>query len=102
MYKVIMTKAFEHDLEEALEYISNKLYHLSAAQRLLSTVSEKVSIIEDNPLIYPLYHDDRLAKQNYRFAVVNRFLLFYKADETEKSVYLSRFLYGSQNVTDIL
>ncbi len=102
MYKIIMTKAFECDVEETLEYISNKFYNPTAAQRLLNSISDKISLIEENPLIFPLYHDDKLAKQNYRFAVVNRYLLFYKANEIEKTVYLARFLYSAQNVTDIV
>ena len=101
MYKLIMTKAFEDDLDETLEYISKRLYNSDAAQRLLNIVDDKISLIEEDPLLYPLYHDDKLAKQNYRFAVVNRYLLFYKVGEIEKIIYLSRFLYSSQNITDI-
>ena len=54
MYKLIMTKAFEDDLDETLEYISKRLYNSDAAQRLLNIVDDKISLIEENPLLYPM------------------------------------------------
>ena len=101
-YKSIITKAFEKDLEETLEYISDRLYNPTAAQRLLKNISEKISGIEENPLLYPLYHEDQLAKKGYRFAVVAKYLLFYRVDKDEKVIYFSRFLYSARNITDII
>lgn len=101
-YKTIFSKAFNDDLDEALEYISNKLYNPIAAQRLLNNVSHTLSLLEENPLIFPLYHDDKLAKQNLRYTVISKYLLFYKVNESEKTVYLSRFIYGGQDIANIL
>lgn len=101
-YKTVFSKAFEDDLDEALEYISNKLYNPNAAQRLLNNVSDTVSLLEEDPLLFPLYHDDELAKQGLRYTVISNYLLFYKVNELEKTVDLSRFLYGGQNIIHIL
>ena len=51
-YKVIFSKASEDDLDETLEFISRKLYNPSAAQRLLDKVSDTVSLLEENPMLF--------------------------------------------------
>lgn len=99
MYKLIFTKAFERDLTATLEYISQMLDNPSAAQRLLKNVLNKISQIEENPFVYQIYHGEELAEKNYRYIVISNYLLFYRAEETEKAVYISRFLYGRQNIT---
>lgn len=100
-YKVFFSKAFEDDLDGALEYISRKLYNLSAAQRLLNKVSDTVSLLEENPMLFPLYHDDVLAKQGLRYTVISNYLLFYKVNEQTKTVDLSRFIFGDRNITNM-
>lgn len=101
-YKLVTTQAFVDDLDEVLNYISFKLLNPSAAQRLLADVTDKISLIDDNPLLFPLYHDDKIAKRGYRYTVVSNYLLFYRIDETEKTTYLMRFIYGSRNITDVI
>lgn len=100
-YKVIFSKAFEDDLDETLEFISRKLYNPSAAQRLLDKVSDTVSLLEENPMLFPLYHDDVLAKQGLRYTVIANYLLFYKVNEQAKTVDLSRFIFGERNITNM-
>lgn len=100
-YKVIFSKASEDDLDETLEFISRKLYNPSAAQRLLDKVSDTVSLLEENPMLFPLYHDDVLAKQGLRYTVIANYLLFYKVNEQAKTVDLSRFIFGERNITNM-
>ena len=101
-YKAVITKSFEKDLEETLEYISDRLYNPTAAQKLLKNISEKITIIEENPLLYPLYHDDKLANMGYRSTAAANYLLFYRVDEDEKLIFFSRLLYGARNITNII
>lgn len=84
LYDVIITKAFESDMDSALEYISDKLYNSSAAARLLDKVTDTISLFEENPFIFPIYHDSEIAKFGYRFAVAGKFLIFYRIDESKK------------------
>lgn len=99
-YKLIFSESFYNDLDEAMSYISNKLYNPSAANRLLSDTQKSISQLSDNPFMYPLYHDNKLAKRGYRYIIVSNFLVFYKVDETAQEVHVSRFLYGSRNITN--
>lgn len=101
-YKVIFSNAFEDDLDATLEYISRKLYNPSAAQRLLNKVSDTISLLEENPMLFPLYHDDVLTKQGLRYTVISNYLLFYKVDDNKMTVEFSRLIYGGQNIPNIL
>lgn len=100
-YKVVFSSIFEDDLDISLEYISRKLYNPGAAQRLLDKISDMVSLLEESPLTFPLYHDDELAKQGLRYVVISNYLLFYKVDEREKAVIFLRFIFGDRNIASL-
>ena len=101
-YKVKITQSFEDDLAAVLEYISQKLYNSTAARRLLINTEEKISLICENPLIFPLYHDDKLAEKGYHYVPIANYLIFYRIDEYDKTVFITRFLYGGQNISTII
>lgn len=98
-YKAELTKEFETDLDEVLDHISNKLYNPSAAGKIVDKILHIIQILEEDPLSFPLYHDDALAEQGMRYTLVSNYLLFYKFDENKRTVYLSRFLYGRRNIS---
>lgn len=100
MYKTVISDAFEADLESALSYIETELFNASAAANLLDRSEETVALIAENPLMYPLYHDEDIAARGYHYAVVGNYLIFYTINEAEKSVFIARFLYGGQNITE--
>ncbi|MBQ8781312.1 MAG: type II toxin-antitoxin system RelE/ParE family toxin [Oscillospiraceae bacterium] len=99
-YKLVISQSFADDLDDVLNCISHKLYNPTAANTLLANADEVVSYIKDNPFLYPLYHDEKLAERGYHYAVISNYLLFYTIDETEETVNIARFLYGGQNITN--
>ncbi len=101
-YAVDITQSFENDVSSVIDYISHKLYNSTAAERILNIAEKTILQIVDNPLIFPLYHDEKIAKKGYHYAVISKYLIFYTIDESNKIVHFLRFLYGGQNVTDIL
>lgn len=101
-YKLISTALFIDNLNEVTDYISCKLHNPSAAQKLLNKVSDTISLIGDNPYLFPLYHNDILAKRGYRYTVVSNYLLLYQVDEIKQEIYISRFLHGGRNITDMI
>ena len=92
MYKTVISAAFEADLDSALTYIEMELFNTGAVANLLDRSEETVARIADNPLMYPLYHDEDIASRGYHYAVVGNFLIFYKINEAEKSVLLRYIL----------
>lgn len=102
VYKLKITQSFEDDLAAVLEYISNKLYNTSAARRLLFSAEKKISLIVENPSLYPLYHDEKLAQKGYHYVPVANYLIFYIIDKSDKTVFITRFLYGGQNISAVI
>lgn len=102
IYKLVITQSFQTDLSNILQYISYKLSNPSAAKRLLDNTEKRLSLIKNNPFLHPLYHDEKLAQKGYHYDIVEKYLLFYTIDETTKTVYIARFLYGGQNISNIV
>lgn len=101
-YKLVVTNNFERDLSAALKYISEVLFSPAAARRLLKTAKIKIANIGENPFMYPKYHDEKISEMGYRYAVCENYLIFYRIEEAEKQIYLLRFLYSAQNITENL
>ncbi len=90
-YKLVITRSFGDDLDEALDYISYKLQNSTAANKLLGNAEKIVALIEENPMLYPLCHDERLAEKGYHYAVCSRYLIFYTINEKTKTISVARF-----------
>lgn len=101
-YKIIVTESFKTDLNEIMEYISHKLQSQAAAKHLLESTEKSIDFLKDNPFLYPLYHDEKLAEKGYHYAVVSNYLMFYTFNEAVGEVRLMRFLYGGQNIVSML
>lgn len=54
------------------------------------------------PYLYEQCRDPRLSSKGYRKAVIKHYLLIYRVDEAQKTVYLLRFFYGRQNYETLL
>ena len=102
MYNALISAAFEADLNNALSYIETELFSSKAAANLLSRTEEAIVRIADNPHMYPLYHDQDIASRGYHYSVTGNYLIFYKINETEQSVFIARFLYGGQSLKEQL
>ncbi len=101
-YKIIFTQEFENDLDNVIDYISNKLFSPIAAKNFYSQIKEKINNLNNSPFIYPVYHDEKLSKKGLRYIVISNYLMFYTVNESGKEVIMLRFLYGKRNSADIL
>lgn len=98
-YKVFITRQFDRDIEETLDYISETLASPAAAGRLLKTVEETVARIVENPFLYPVYHNRKIADKGYRYTVINKkYDLFYIVCEEDKTVGIHRLIYAGRDI----
>ncbi len=97
MYKLVVTKLAEDDLEEIVEYISVDLANPSAATEFLNDVVKCYDYLKSNPYIYAISDDRRLAKEGYRKALVKNYILVFKTDEETKTTTVYRFFYAARN-----
>lgn len=92
MYTLNITESFKNDLKSTVDYIKQNFQAPIAAQRLKNQVKMTYKKIKNNPLIYPIVHDEYLASLGYRFVVIKNFMLFYKVNKN--IIEVMRFLYG--------
>lgn len=89
-YKIIVTQKAEQDLDAILAYIVQELCNLPAAVKLMDAIRERYDLLAENPCMYPLCQSPILKKCPYRKAVLEGYLLIYRADDTRQCVYIER------------
>lgn len=101
-YVLDIAPEFEDDVFSVTSYIDLNYFNPSVSERLSEKINKTLIHIADNPLLYPLYHDDELADKGFRYAVVSRWLIFYTVDENNRIVRIYRFINGAQDIQNIL
>ncbi len=102
MYKLIITSTMHEELESIILYISDNLKNPSAATNFLNEVAKCYKHLKSNPKIYGFCHDDRLRKQGYRKAVVKNYILVYRIDEKNNTVYILHIFYGRRDYEKLI
>jgi toxin ParE1/3/4 len=88
----------EEDLLEIIEYIA--LDNSSAAEKMLARFEKALDLLSDNPSVGRLVRDERLKLLQYRFLVVDRYVVFYLF--RDKKVLVCRILHGARDLLTIL
>ncbi|MCL2065662.1 MAG: type II toxin-antitoxin system RelE/ParE family toxin [Candidatus Cloacimonetes bacterium] len=101
-YIIIISEIAKEEIEDAYNYIKEKLNNSQAAEKMIIQIREKLDCIEENPYIWPLVNDFHLSSLGVRFFRVKNYLLFYVIDKTKKTVKLSRFLFGRSDWLSLL
>ncbi|MCL2337807.1 MAG: type II toxin-antitoxin system RelE/ParE family toxin [Firmicutes bacterium] len=100
-FRIKFTEQAEEDLSSIITYIRDDLHSPWAARRFYNEVNKKLSKISDNPFMYPLSRNEKLRAMGYHTATIRNYLLFYIVDETNRSVYIPRIVYGKRDLTSI-
>jgi toxin ParE1/3/4 len=88
----------EEDLLEIVEYIA--LDNPSAAEKMLSRFEKSFDQLAGNPTSGRRARDERLKLLQYRFLLVDRYLVFYLF--RDKKVLICRILHGARDLLTIL
>lgn len=101
-YRLIVTKEAHRDIDEIVIYIADELKNPQAADRFLNDVEDSYRRIVENPRLFAFCGDERLQKLGYRKVVIKNYLVLYRADETENTVYVVRIVYGARDYAKLL
>lgn len=101
-YKVIVTKDAHDDVDEALDYIANRLQNPIAAKNLLDKIEEAYNELEFNPYMYQECSNERLQGKGYRKVVVKNYIIIYCVNDNEKTVYVLRMFYGRRDYAKLI
>lgn len=101
-YDIVVTNPAQDDLEEILNYISVDLSAPKSAIEMLNKIKSIFENLSINPLMYPLCNIDNLKAKNYRKAVINNYLMFYRVDDKNETIYIMRFIYGRRDYINLI
>lgn len=97
MYKLAVSELAHEDLRSIIKYINDELSAPGAASAFADEVEQCYTRIKNNPLVYSVCSDERLAKEGYRRALVKNYILVYKVDEEKNVANIYRFFYGAED-----
>lgn len=101
-YRLIVSREAHADIDEITEYIAGKLHNPQAASGFLDDVDKSYRSVVKNPHLYALCTDERLRDKGYRRITIKNYLIFYRVDEAEKTVYIVRVIYGPRDYANLL
>lgn len=97
MYKLILSRAAEEDLEQIVSYMVKDLANPMAAQHFLDAVCDCYMNLKSMPKMYEESRDAYLRSLGYRKVVIGKYILLYRIDESETCVRIYRVFYGARN-----
>lgn len=101
-YKISVTDLAVQDLEAIAEYISRELSNSTAASAFLNAVDDCYGNLETMPLMFERCRNPRLRNLGYRRAVIKNYVMVYRVAESEHTVYILRFFYGSRDYEKLI
>ena len=102
MYKVEYLPVALQDVLEIARYIAFELNNPAAAERLSEAIFEAGNRLTEFPYTYPVYTPIRPLEYEYRKALVQNYIIFYRVDEKNKLVTVSRLIYAKRNYEYLL
>ena len=102
MYNLKFLPSALSDMSEIISYISNELDNKPAAVRLADKFIESAERLREFPYANAVYVPIKPLKYEYRKAVVENYLMFYYVSEKEKTVTVSRVIYGRRNYSELV
>ena len=100
-YSVVFAHVAEADLDGIYNYITHQLHTEPAASALIAKFKEKIMLLKEFPLSCPVKLQV-LSHKEYRKLLVDNYIVFYRVDESNRKVYISRILYASRNYMELL
>lgn len=87
-----------NDLDEILEYIFAN--NPSAAINIAERIEKKLQLLSENPLMGKIPQDNDIQNFNYRYLIIEDYLIFYSVEINE--IYIHRIIHGARSYKDIL
>ncbi len=91
-YNVKLLRIAEDDFTEIISYILAD--RPSAAEDLATKIEKNLNLLSTNPYLGRVPKEDELARLQYRYLVVENYLIFYTIEG--QTIYVHRILHGAR------
>ncbi len=101
-YKIRFSKDAERDLDELFEYIKTKLAAPKASFDMMTEIEQKIGLLAEQPLMFPLCHDSTLSLLGYRKLVIKNYIVIYLVNTEKQTLYIVRIFYGRRDYVNYI
>ena len=102
MFSLTFSEKINSDIVSTLQYISEVLEAPKAAENHYEELIKTYEKLQENPFRRPLVQNKYLASKGIRSINTKNYVLFYKINENNNTVFLYRFLYCRRDWINIL
>lgn len=96
-FKVIMMSLAMENLRNIKSYITSKFNSPNSARKICGEITKRINDLADMPLIYPVYDVEPWKSREIRHFTVRNYIVYYKADETLKTVFVFKIAHAAQS-----
>lgn len=100
--RIIRTDKADEQLTEIVLYIADDSGSVDVALKYLDKIESAINRLEDFPLSGSVPKYSVLRKQGYRVLIVERHLVFYKVNETDKIVTIYAVVDGRREYRNLI
>lgn len=101
-YKIIRTDKADEQLREIIFYIADDSGSIDIALNYLNKIENAISRLEEFPMSGSIPRYSILRKQSYKVLIVERHLIFYKVNESEKIVTIYAIVDGRREYKNLI
>lgn len=101
-YKIIRTDKADEQLREIIFYIADDSGSIDIALNYLDKIESAINRLEEFPMSGSEPRYSILRKQGYKVIVVERHLVFYKVNESEKNVIIYAIVDGRREYRNLI
>lgn len=101
-YKIEIAQPAVHDLEDILDYISNKLKEPAIAKRIYTSIKTEILTLSTMPERNRTVDDEPYASMGIRRLFVENYIVFYVVNHGSQTIHVLRVLYNRREWQSIL
>ncbi len=101
-YRIIRTDKADEQLREIIFYIADDSGSVDIALKYLDKIESSIKRLEDFPMSGSIPRYSVLRRQGYRVLIVERHLVFYKVNESDKIVTVYAIVDGRREYKNLI
>ncbi len=101
-YKIFRTDTAEEQLRSIIFYIADDSGNVDVALGYLDKIETSINNLQDFPYIGSTPRYSILKKQGYKVLIIERYLVFYKVNEIDRTVIIYAIVDGKREYRNLL
>jgi len=96
-FNLVVSDTADHSIDDILSYIDKELKNSVAALSWLDRLEMLFEKLVNHPEMFPLAKDPRIAVKGIRVAPLDNYVIAYKANGADETVFIVNVFYGGRD-----